>query len=395
MKNNKKIALVLSGGGFNGAFQLGAINYISENWNKITGLKTPMRFDLIAGVSTGALNGALIAMNRLELLNDLWINEIGKNGVSEIYTSDIIDTSSKSDNVKLKVDVKGIAKRLIPEIDLKLGVFKKLGIVFSKNKRKQILDSLLTKIEKGMKANFSKFRSVADNTPLRRKLEKYISQSEMKNTNFYCGFVSLDTGNYHSVHSDSFLSNEDFINGIIASTAIPVIWKPVPKISFKTDKGIVHSTNNVDGGIRNSSPLGDVVKLIHQESADYKIIVINCNSGTVKQEEFGKKSIGSIASRSVYEIALTEIFNNDVNQFMQINELVKQTKQICDNAILTNKYAKELKAFDAVVINPQEDIDLGSALVANEELIDNRINHGRKMAKVAFRKKDINNGGCQ
>jgi NTE family protein len=393
MKNtHKKIALVLSGGGFNGAFQLGAINYINENWKKITGLNTPMRFDLIAGVSTGALNGALIAMNKLELLNNLWINKIGKNGVSEIYTSDIIDTSSKSSKIKLKIDLKSISKRLIPEIDLQMGLFKKLGIVFSKNRRKKIINDLLTKIERGIKFNFSNFQAVADNTPLKRKLEKFVSQGEIIGTKFYCGFVSLDTGKYHSVHSDSFLSNEDFINGILASTSIPVIWKPIPQINFKTNGGIVSSTNNVDGGIRNVSPLGDVIKLINDEQAEYKIIVINCNSGTVKQEDFGRKSIGEIASRSVYDITLTEIFNNDVNQFIQINELVKQTKQICDNAILTNKYAKELKTFEAVVINPHKDIELGSALVANEELINNRINHGKAMAKIAFGKKDVNNG---
>lgn len=380
----KKIALVLSGGGFNGAFQVGALNYIQENWNKITGLTSPMKFDLIAGVSAGALNGALIAMNKLDLLNDLWINKIGKNGVTEIYTSDIIDTSSTSSEIKLKVDLKSISKRLIPEIDLQFGFLKKLGLVFSKKKRKQILDGLLSKVEKGIKVNYSNLKSVADNTPLKRKLEKYISQRQMKGTKYYCGFVSLDTGKYHSVHSDSFLTNEDFINGILASTAIPVVWKPVPKINFRTPSGIVCSTNNVDGGVRNVSPLGDIIKLINKEDADYKIIVINCNSGTVKQEDFGKKSIGAITSRSVYDIALTEIFNNDVNHFMKINELVKQTKQVCDNVILKNKHAKELKAFDAVVINPHKDIDLGSALVANEDLISYRILHGRAMAKEAF-----------
>lgn len=380
----QKIALVLSGGGFNGAFQVGALNYIQENWNKITGLTSPMKFDLIAGVSVGALNGALIAMNKLDLLNDLWINKIGKNGVTEIYTSDIIDTSSTSSEIKLKVDLKSISKRLIPEIDLQFGFLKKLGLVFSKKKRKQILDKLLSKVEKGIKVNYSNLKSVADNTPLKRKLEKYISQREMKGTRYYCGFVSLDTGKYHSVHSDSFLTNEDFINGILASTAIPVVWKPVPKINFKTPSGIVCSTNNVDGGVRNVSPLGDIIKLINEEDAEYKIIVINCNSGTVKQEDFGKKSIGAITSRSVYDIALTEIFNNDVNNFMKINELVKQTKQVYNNIILKNKYAKELKAFDAVVINPHKDIDLGSALVANEDLISYRILHGRAMAKEAF-----------
>jgi NTE family protein len=388
----KKIALVLSGGGFNGAFQVGALNYINENWKKITGLTSPMKFDLIAGVSAGALNGALVAMNKLDLLNDLWVNQIGKKGVTEIYTSDIIDTSSKSSKIKLKVNLRSISKRLIPEIDLQLGFLKKIGLVFSKKKRKQVIDGLLSRIENGIKANFSNFKSVADNTPLKRKLEKYVSQKEMKDTKSYCGFVSLDTGKYHSVHSDSFLSNEDFINGILASTAIPVVWKPVPKIRFKTESGIVSSTNNVDGGIRNVSPLGDIIKLINEDDAEYKIIVINCNSGTVKQEDFGQKSIGSITSRSVYDIALTEVFNNDVNHFMQINELVKQTKQVCDNAILKNRYAKELKAFDAVVINPHKDIELGSALVANEELINYRMLHGKAMAKEAFEKKVFNNG---
>lgn len=380
----KKIALVLSGGGFNGAFQVGALNYIQENWKKITGLTSPMKFDLIAGVSAGALNGALVAMNKLDLLNDLWINQVGKKGVTEIYTSDIIDTSSTSSNLKLKVDLKSIAKRVIPEVDLQLGFLKQLGVVFSKKKRKEVLESILAKVEQSIKVNFSNFKAIADNTPLKRKLEKYVSQKEMKGTKYYCGFVSLDTGKYHSVHSDSFLTNEDFINGILASTAIPVVWKPVPKISFNTEAGVVHSTNNVDGGIRNISPLGDIIKLINQKDAEYKIIVINCNSGTVKQEDFGKKSIGSITARSVYDIALTEIFNNDVNHFMQINELVKQTKQVCEHVVLKNRYAKELKAFDAVVINPHKDIELGSALVANEELINYRILHGRAMAKEAF-----------
>ena len=77
-----KFALVLSGGGFNGAFQVGALKYISENWKAISGLDTPMKFDIISGVSTGAINGALVAMNELDLLHNLWINQIGKLGAS-------------------------------------------------------------------------------------------------------------------------------------------------------------------------------------------------------------------------------------------------------------------------------------------------------------------------
>ena len=105
MKKEKKFALVLSGGGFNGAFQLGALNYLHDNWKKITGLSSPMKFDIIAGVSVGAINGSMIAMNKLGTLNQLWLDKIAKKGASEIYTSDFIDTNSKGDNLKMKLDI--------------------------------------------------------------------------------------------------------------------------------------------------------------------------------------------------------------------------------------------------------------------------------------------------
>lgn len=44
-----KYALVLSGGGFKGAFQTGALNYMRENWKTITGEDKEMHFDIIAG----------------------------------------------------------------------------------------------------------------------------------------------------------------------------------------------------------------------------------------------------------------------------------------------------------------------------------------------------------
>jgi NTE family protein len=59
-----KRALVLSGGGAKGAFQIGALEYLIE--------KMGMSFDIIAGVSVGALNGTLIAMNRLDRLKEIW-----------------------------------------------------------------------------------------------------------------------------------------------------------------------------------------------------------------------------------------------------------------------------------------------------------------------------------
>lgn len=385
MKKKNKIALVLSGGGFNGAFQLGAINYINENWKKITGSNQPMKFDIIAGVSTGALNGSMLAMGKLDLLNDLWIHQIGKNGVTEIYTSDFIDTSSKSDKVQLKLDLKSAAKKLIPELDIKLNFFKKLGLIFSKNKRKQIMKEMSKDIESGIKNSLPKIRSIADNTPLKKKLEKYLDRSQIRDTDFICGFVSLDSGKYHSVMHNDFSSEKDFINGVLASTAIPMIWNPVDSIRFVTENGTVNSLNNVDGGVRNVSPLGDVIKLINKDpESHYKIIIINCNSGEAKKKNFAKKSIAAIAARSLYEIAVTEIFNNDVDHFVKINNLIKQA-EAWDNEIVFYSNNKEaLKSFDAVIINPHKDIEMGSSLVANEQLINHRMLHGAAMARIAF-----------
>lgn len=395
MKKNrkKKVALVLSGGGFNGAFQLGALNYINENWTKITGLKSPMKFDVIAGVSVGALNGSLLAMNQLSLLNDLWLHQIASKGVKEIYTSDVIDTENQSGKLKLKLDLKEVAKKFIPEIDLEMNLFGKLGLIFSKEKRKAVLGAIIKEVEQSISLNFSKFRSVANNSPLRKKLVKYLDRSQIKNTKFLCGFVSLDSGKYHGVLHHQFESEDDFVKGVLASTAIPMIWEPVGAIRFQTEQGAVVSENNVDGGVRNISPLGDVIKLINEDTEDseYKVIIINCNSGVPKKEDYSKKSIAGIAGRSMYEIAMNEVFNNDVNHFMNLNKIVNQA-QMWDNEItLFNEKDNEIRSFQAVVINPHKDIEMGNPLVANEQLIHHRMAHGKAMAQNAFENKNINN----
>lgn len=59
-----KTALVLSGGGAKGAFQVGAEKYLRE--------EKGYQWDIIAGVSVGALNGAMLAMGKHERLETIW-----------------------------------------------------------------------------------------------------------------------------------------------------------------------------------------------------------------------------------------------------------------------------------------------------------------------------------
>lgn len=59
-----KVALVLSGGGARGAFQFAAEKYARE----VRGYE----WDIIAGVSVGALNGTMLAMNKADELEQIW-----------------------------------------------------------------------------------------------------------------------------------------------------------------------------------------------------------------------------------------------------------------------------------------------------------------------------------
>lgn len=378
-----KYALALSGGAFNGAFQIGALQYLSDNWKKITGLDTPMKFDIVAGTSTGAINGALIAQGEFTKLRNLWLQEIASGGASEVYTSEFIDTESKQNQLKFKLDLNELAKRFSIRLDLDMDFFRKVGLIFSEKKRREIIAELVEKTSESIKANIRNFRSIADNTPLLEKLKRYLDSSKIKDTVFTCGFVSLNSGRYHSVTHTEFASPDDYVKGVLSSSAMPVIWNPVDKVCYYRNEELVVSHNNVDGGIVNVSPLGDVIRIIADdpEECEYRIIVVNCNCGMPQYEAFSNKSIGAIAARSIYDLSLTEIFNNDVQHFLQINDLVKQVSWLKDG--LKSPDRRRIKAFDSMVISPSESFNLGSALVANEQLITKRFIHGFEQARLS------------
>ena len=62
---SKEYGLVLEGGGAKGAYQIGAWKALKEAGIKI---------NAVAGTSVGALNGALICMDELEMAQQMWSN---------------------------------------------------------------------------------------------------------------------------------------------------------------------------------------------------------------------------------------------------------------------------------------------------------------------------------
>jgi NTE family protein len=369
----KKLALVLSGGGFKGAFQVGALSYLKENWRKIDPAGNSMKFNIVAGVSVGSLNGLLMASNRFNDLVQLWDN-IDKNGVKEIYTSDFIDTTASNGDAD-------------PELKMHLN-WDTIKNRFP-NTTRHILWRLIfnrSAFLSAFKKDFSQFKAIADNTPLQQKLLQLARINNITDCTYKCGFVSLNDGKYYSLKHSDFKSDSDFVNGVLASTSMPIIWTPVEEIHtvLGTQKFAV------DGGVRNVSPLGDVIGEICNDPApeEYTIIIINCSSGKISAEDYSDKNIAQIALRSLDDIAIAEIFNNDIEEFIDKNYILQQVnnkypgEEIYDYDFENKKPGKKLKHFNAIIIQPDE--SLGDPLVSNDVLMKKRIEHGRKKAEEAL-----------
>lgn len=384
----KKYALVLSGGGFKGAFQVGALRYLQRQWKNVSGEDDPMKFDLVAGVSVGALNGFFAAANEFDALETLW-REVGAN-IENIYTSDFLDPSAGGP--RFSVNFQNIRQRFLPDFRLRVPLLKLPGLLLSGRQRERYLRSIWDHIERELARTFPSFRSIADNSPLRRQLERYVRRDKIQDCIYKCGFVSLDTGVYHAPRQDAFDNDDDFRNAILASTAMPILWEPVPEIRFKGGPLDAIIRQAVDGGVRNVSPLGDVIEEINREAnGDYTIVIINCSPGTVDPEIMNDAHIASIAVRALVEIATTEIFNNDVNEFLRINDILAQigeagaTIDIKNYNGVSGRTETVLKRFRAVVIQADPGV-LGDMLWSDEALTERRIRHGMEKAEDALKR---------
>lgn len=370
-----KIALVLSGGGFQGAFQIGAFRVLKENWNVLNTRNAPLTFDIVSGVSVGALNGLLVALTKFDDLEAIW-DRIAKNGVTEIYRSDIIDTNFATDTET-------------PELKYHLN-WQTLRTLFPRTTHNLMFKGVMARksIFRSFSEEFQNLKAIADNTPLYELLKKYAKKKYLEECQYKCGFVSLNDGKYYSVNACDFDSDEDFAKGVLASTTMPIIWPPVNEI--KVNGQTIRQC--VDGGVRNVSPLRHVIEEIKDgnDPEAFTIVIINCSTGKITEEDFSKKNFAQIALRALDDIAITEIFNNDIRDFVTKNYFVKQIKQNHPNEIVydydfeNQGKGKPLHYFKALIIQPDANV-LGDPLTANALQIHSRIEHGRKKAEMALK----------
>ena len=310
-----KRALVLSGGGAKGAFQVGALEYIREN------KPTFFDFSIIAGVSVGSLNAVMLAQNKFAELQKLW-TEIS-NG--KVYTG------------------------TMPQ-----GFFEYLWLVI--------------KILFGA-------RSILGIGPLMQQIENDVDLADIK-VDYRCGFVSLVTGEYIPCkHTDFGNDNENFRKAILASSSMPIIWEPVKDVKVHAE---VYQ-QLVDGGVRNVSPLKDVIL----DNPD-EIIIINCSTKNLQEDSQAGKNIFRIAERSLVDISINEIFKGDIEEFVKTNKIVKQCGEKGVTIFRDNDRREPYKYFNAIIIEPET--DLGNNLDFSQAIIDERRKQGWKAAEAAFKK---------
>ena len=192
-------ALVLSGGGAKGAWQVGACHHLI--------VERRYWFDVIAGVSAGAVNGAALAPARdveelereLEHLRSVWF---GLRGSHDIYRRRA-----------------GAA----------------LGMVLGRRS------------------------SLYEVAPLRRVLEQHLDPPRVAASpiRLRVGYVDRLSGRYRSAGND----HAALVDAVLASCALPLVFPPVPlRNGTKAELG-------VDGGVHNGTPLVDALDALGDAQA--------------------------------------------------------------------------------------------------------------------------------
>jgi NTE family protein len=275
----KKRALILSGGSIKGAFQAGAIQQV---------LKEGFKPDIIHGISVGSLNGSFLVNETGKRNNNYDWEAIG-NTLVEFWLKNI---NQSSDLVKKKGFFK-LAKELL----------------------------------------LNRFNGIISNEPLQKLVHQILSIENLRKSNidFTAGAVDMITGKLKSFNQ----SNPSLIDGVIASTAIPIMM-PISHIG-----GIPY----YDGGLRDVAPLKSVI-----EKGAEEIVIILCQSEELTEKNFNTGKLMHLVSR-IMDIVVNETVNNDIARMQDINCQVPKNLDIIKRGIHTGKKRIKFK-----IIRPQKEL---------------------------------------
>lgn len=291
----------MSGGGSKGAFQAGVIEQLNRE---------NWDPDAVAGISVGALNGIMVATGQSDKLIEIW------QGLRE-------------EQVLKKRRIDRQAKNYL---------LHKIGVE---------------------KATLGFF----DNSPLKEKLKKSVGRQFTKH--YYCGTVNIETGAYKEHVARPMMVPWNYLDAVIASTAIPVVFDPVNL------DGELH----VDGGVRHINPIG---KILQDHNPD-EIIFITTRKFDEPNEVKKVDDVVDVAIQTL-NIMLEEIFMKDLKEFIRINELVRQAAD--QGFELKKSNGEPFKVYKSKLYQP--DKPLGDSLNFSNDQANRNINIGLEAEPIVL-----------
>ena len=288
-----KRVLIMSGGGSKGAFQAGVIEQLN---------RAGWDPDAVAGISVGALNGVMVATGQSDKLIRIW-------------------QDLREEQVLKKRRIDRQAKNYL---------LHKIGVE---------------------KATLGFF----DNSPLKKKLKESVGSKFTKH--YYCGTVNIETGAYKEHVARPMMVPWNYLDAVLASTAIPVVFDPVNL------DGELH----VDGGVRHINPIG---KILQDHNPD-EIIFITTRKFDEPNEVKKVDDVVDVAVQTLH-ILLEEIFIKDLREFTRINDLVRQAND--QGFELKKSNGDPFKVYNAKLYQPQK--PLGDSLNFSNEQANRNINFG-------------------
>ena len=310
---NKKLGLVLPGGGARGAYQVGVLKAFLEMAQK----KSKSPFEIISGTSAGAINAAFLASeahmfdHSVASLLDVWSNFTS----NKVYKTDPITMLKSSLHWFLTIISGGV---LIPNPT-----------------------------------------SLLDNQPLRNLLRERIKFPDIQNNIESSSIESLavTSASYRSRKSCTFFQANSNANNwqkthregkktlinldhLMASVALPLIF-PAVRIGDEYFG---------DGAMRQATPLSPTIRLGAE-----KLMIISVKE-TDDRFQFNNPgeqypSFAKIAGYMLEALFLDGLYS-DIERLNRINQIIKNSG---DKEIKTNN--KIMKYVDYLVISPSEDLN--------------------------------------
>lgn len=316
-----RTAVVMSGGGAKGAFELGAIDYLIRE----------RKIDLAAliGVSTGNLNAAMLAQGR------------GRQGLLE---------------------------QLDKLTELWFGIDDEEDIYYRRFA--------------GIVGLFLKADSIYSNKPLWKLIRKHVDRNRLKNSNriLRVGVVGLKSGEYYIVDG----SHPRILEMIRASAAIPVFFNPVDISDERYVDGGVRNVTPLHSAFlalkelaAKSFPESD-----RKPVDTIYVILASPLKQTVIEDDDELDSGLEIAERSL-ELLVNEIYVNDLQLAATINDAIMYFEKLRKRKTPLPKDFpfKDYRYVNLVVIQPEK-LHMGS-LEFDPKKIRRAFESGRKRAQKA------------